>query len=217
MTAARQLVVTGGNGGLAGAIAARFADGGWCVDKPGREELDVTDAAAVAAYFAARVPDLLVCNAGVVRDMPLARLGVEDWRHLIDVNFHGARRCAVACLDAMAARGGGHVVFISSQSAVHPPVGQAAYAAAKAALLGLARGLAGEVGGHGIRVNAVMPGFLETPMTANVTAARQGEILAAHTLGRFNTPAAVAAFLWHLHHDLPHTSGQVFQLDSRVG
>lgn len=217
MNAARQILVTGGNGGLARAIAARFADGGWSVDAPGRKELDVTDAAAVTAYFAARVPDLLVCNAGVVRDMPLARLGEGDWRHLVDVNFHGARRCAVACLDAMMARGRGHVVFISSQSAVHPPAGQAAYAAAKAALLGLAQGMAGEVGANGIRVNAVLPGFLETPMTENVTDARRSEILAAHSLGRFNTPAAVAAFLWHLHHDLPHTSGQVFQLDSRVG
>jgi 3-oxoacyl-[acyl-carrier protein] reductase len=211
-----QIIITGGNGGLARAIAARFADGGWQVDAPGRTALDVTDTASVKSYFATRTPDLLVCNAGVIRDKPLARLTNSDWQDVIDVNFHGARRCAAACLDAMAARGGGHVVFISSFSALHPPAGQSAYAAAKAALIGLAQGLATEVGAHGVRLNVVLPGFLETPMTHAVSAARRAEILASHTLGRFNTPQAVAAFLWHLHHDLPHTSGQVFQLDSRI-
>ena len=211
-----QIIITGGNGGLARAIAARFADGGWQVDAPGRTALDVTDAAAVRSYFATRAPDLLVCNAGVIRDKPLARLADADWQDVIDANFHGARLCAVACLDAMAARGGGHVVFISSFSALHPPAGQSAYATAKAALIGLAQGLGAEVGSNGIRMNVVLPGFLETPMTRDVSAARRVEILAAHTLGRFNTPQVVAAFLWHLHHDLPHTSGQVFQLDSRI-
>jgi 3-oxoacyl-[acyl-carrier protein] reductase len=217
MNRPQEIIITGGNGGLARAIAARFADGGWRVDAPGRAVLDVTDTEAVRSYFANRAPDLLVCNAGVTRDMPLARLAASDWQNVMDVNFHGARRCAAACLAAMVARGGGHVVFLSSFSALHPPAGQAAYAVAKAALIGLAQELASEVGGHGIRVNVVLPGFLETPMTREVSTARRAEILAAHTLGRFNTPKAVAAFLWHLHHDLPHTSGQVFQLDSRVG
>ena len=212
-----EIVITGGNGGLAKVIAARFADGGWRVDAPVRDALDVTNAVAVQTHFAHRTPDLLVCNAGITRDKPLARLAASDWQDVMDVNFHGARRCVAACLDAMIARGSGHVVFISSFSALYPPVGQAAYAAAKAALIGLAEDLANEVGRHGIRVNVVLPGFLETPMTLDVSPARRAEILAAHTLGRFNTPDAVAAFLWHLHYDLPHTSGQVFRLDSRVG
>jgi len=217
MTRPQEIIITGGNGGLASSIAGRFADGGWQVRAPGRAELDVTDAAAVRAYFAGcRAPDLLVCNAGVIRDRPLARLAPADWQHVMEVNFHGARRCAIASVDAMAARGGGHVVLISSGSALHPPAGQSAYAAAKAALLGLARELAAETGSLGIRVNVILPGFLETRMTQAVTAARRAEILAAHTLGRFNTPQDVANFLWHLHHALPHTSGQVFQLDSRL-
>ena len=111
----------------------------------------------------------------------------------------------------------GHIVFISSFSALHPPAGQAAYAAAKAGLIGLSKSLARELGPAGIRVNAILPGFLDTPMTAGLSAERREQVRRDHALGRFNDPEAVAAFLVHLHNHLPHTSGQVFQLDSRVG
>jgi 3-oxoacyl-[acyl-carrier protein] reductase len=115
----------------------------------------------------------------------------------------------------MELRSAGHIIFISSQSAIHPPPGQAAYAAAKAALLGLATELACRHGPAGIRINTVLPGFLETRMTAPVSAARKAEVLAGHVLGRFNTCEAVGRFIRFLHQDLPHTSGQVFQLDNR--
>jgi 3-oxoacyl-[acyl-carrier protein] reductase len=115
----------------------------------------------------------------------------------------------------MIARGHGHIVFISSHSAKHPPVGQAAYASAKAALLGLTADLAALHGASNIRINAVLPGFVETRMTENVTETRRKQVLADHSLGRFNTCREAAAFIRFLHHELPHTSGQVFQLDSR--
>ena len=62
----------------------------------------------------------------------------------------------------------------------------------------------------------MLPGFLDTAMTRGLAASRRTEVTAAHTLGRLNTPEAAAAFIVHLHHHLPHTSGQVFQLDSRI-
>lgn len=212
-----RIVITGGEGGLAQALAAAFA--GTAADEiatPGRGELDVTDAAQVAAWFAGRPVDLLVCNAGTVRDAALARLCEEDWDRVIEANLHGAARCAAAVAGGMAERGRGHIVFLSSFSALHPPAGQAAYAAAKAGLLGLMKSLARELGPAGVRVNAILPGFLETPMTAGVGELRRREVRGDHVLGRFNTSAAVAAFLVHLHRWLPHTSGQIFQLDSRV-
>jgi 3-oxoacyl-[acyl-carrier protein] reductase len=110
----------------------------------------------------------------------------------------------------------GLLVFVSSHSALHPPHGQAAYAAAKAGLLGLARSLARELGPAGIRVNTLLPGFLDTPMTAGLAAERREQVRREHVLGRCNTPESVAGFLVHLHDHLPHTSGQVFQLDSRL-
>jgi len=211
------LVITGGEGDLAIAIASRFTEGNWRVESPGRLELDVTQPDAVSNYFAMHRPDLLICNAGVIRDSTIARLDETDWQHVVDVNFHGARRCAIAALEAMLLRESGHILFVSSNSAIHPPRGQSAYAAAKAELMGITKQLAVEAGPHNIRINAILPGFLETKMTSAVADRRREDIRSAHTLGRFNTANTVAAFIWHLHHDLLHTSGQIFQLDSRVG
>lgn len=212
----KHLVITGGEGGLAIAIRTVFETVGWHVNAPGRTELDVTDTRAVSAYLTPRTPDLLICTAGITRDAPLARLDEESWDAVIAANYRGAAACAAAVLPSMVERCHGHIVFISSRSAIHPPAGQAAYAAAKAAVLGLTRSLATAYGSHDIRVNAILPGFLETPMTAAVSDTRRAEVLAEHVLGRFNTPAAVAKFLLHLHDDLPAVSGQVFQLDSRI-
>ncbi|RYD40849.1 MAG: SDR family oxidoreductase [Verrucomicrobiaceae bacterium] len=212
----KHLVITGGEGGLALAIRPVFESAGWQVDSPGRAELDVTDARAVSAYLTARTPDLLICTAGITRDAPLARLDEESWDAVMAANYRGVAACAAAVLPSMVAQNQGHIVFISSRSAIHPPAGQAAYAAAKAAVLGLTRSLATAYGSHSIRVNAILPGFLETPMTASVSTKRRAEVLGEHVLGRFNTPAAVARFLLHLHEELPAVSGQVFQLDSRI-
>lgn len=211
----QQVVITGGNGSLGSALANAFRESGDQVDAPGRRELDVTDPAAVSRYFDCRSPDLLICNAGIARDQLLARLKPAAWEETWSVNFQAALACARAVLPGMEQRGGGHVIFISSHSALHPPVGQSAYATAKAALLGLATDLATDHGPAGIRVNAILPGFLETRMTAGLTPERRAKVLAAHALGRFNTCRNAASFACFLHHQLPHTSGQAFQLDSR--
>lgn len=211
-----QLVITGGSGGLGQAIMRAFTGLSWDVRSPSHAELDVASRASVKSFFATLQPDLLVCAAGITRDALLSKLDESTWDELMAVNYQGAALCATAVLPGMIARGAGHIVFISSQSAVHPPVGQAGYAAAKAALLGLMTSLARKHGSHGIRINAVLPGFLETPMTAGVSVRRRAEVLEGHSLGRFNTPDSVAKFIRHLHDELPHTSGQVFQLDSRI-
>lgn len=210
------VTITGGRGDLALSIRQRFLQGNWHVDSPGRSELDVTDALAVSGYFLSRNPDLLICNAGMIRDAIIPKLDEPDWQRVMEVNFHGARRCAVAALDGMLRRGSGHVVFISSNSAIHPRRGQSAYSAAKAALLGLTRDLAREVGNQGVRVNAILPGFLETKMTSSLSHNDRESVRASHALGQFNEPDVVASFIWHLHHDLIRTSGQFFQLDSRT-
>ncbi|MEK7954127.1 SDR family NAD(P)-dependent oxidoreductase [Luteolibacter soli] len=211
------VVITGGEGGLGRALSAAFEKAGHTVLAPGRRELDVTDPGAVRDFFRRHEPELLVCNAGITRDAPLARLDEEAWDQVIDVNLRGAARCAAAASRPMLRARRGHIVFISSFSALHPPAGQAAYAAAKAGLIGLGKSLARELGPAGIRVNGILPGFLDTPMTAGLSGERREQIRRDHVLGRSNTPEAVASFLVHLHDHLPHTSGQVFQLDSRIG
>ncbi len=212
----KHLVITGAGGGLGKALALVFANVGWDVGEPDRSELDVTDPDAIRSYFKSRPIDLLVCAAGIVRDAPLALMRENQWDEVFAVNYQGAANCAAAVLPEMIRWGHGHIVFISSYSAFHPPAGQAAYAASKAALLGLAVDLAARHGPSNIRINSVLPGFMETRMSQAVSEPRKSQILADHNLGRFNTPDAVAKFIRHLHEDLPHTSGQVFHLDSRI-
>lgn len=210
------LVVSGGGGDLAAAIAERFRDGGWRVETPTRREMDVSQMAQVRDWFAALdAPELLVCAAGSTRDRLLARLDEADWDRVIADNLSGAANCARVASRAMLRRRSGHIVFVSSHSALHPPAGQAAYAAAKAGLLGLARSLAKELGAAGIRVNTLLPGFLETKMTAELAAERVDAVRREHALGRFNRVEQVADFLFFLQSSLPHTSGQTFSLDSR--
>jgi 3-oxoacyl-[acyl-carrier protein] reductase len=213
----KQLAMTGGNGGLGTAIASAFRNAGWDVLTPRGTELDMRRPEAVRAYFVGHHPDLLICAAGVTRDSLLARMPEKDWDEVMQVNFHSAAACAEAVIPGMISRGGGHVVFISSYAAHHPPAGQAAYATSKAALLGLTQDLAQRHGGKNIRVNVILPGFLKTQMTEKLTEDRVQDFRNAHTLSRFNTPQAVADFIRFLHENLPHTSGQVFQLDSRTG
>ncbi len=209
-------VITGGSGDLGSAIADSLKAGGLEVMAPASRELDVRDAEAIRCFFSHTPVDLLVCAAGITRDAPLARLGPADWQECWNVNLLGAARCAREVLPGMIERGRGHLVFISSYSAIHPPAGQCAYAAAKAALLGLTADLATRHGPQNIRVNAILPGFLETRMTREVSARRRAEVLQAHALGRLNTCREVAAFVRFLHHELAHTSGQLFNLDSRA-
>lgn len=210
------VVITGGEGDLAKAIASELHGQGHQVATPGRGQLDVRIAESIDRFFNDRVVDLLVCNAGVTRDAPIGRLTENDWDQVWRTNFRGALDCARAVIPGMEQRGGGQVVFISSFSAHHPPVGQAAYAASKAALNGLVSDLAVRHGSSNVRINAVLPGFLETRMTESVSAPRKAQVLCHHTLGRFNTCAGAARFIGFLHFQMPDTSGQVFQLDSRL-
>jgi 3-oxoacyl-[acyl-carrier protein] reductase len=211
----KRVVITGGTGGLGMAIAAVFREKGWEVSALGRKDLNLANVDAVGRFFAEQSWDLLVCAAGIIRDEPLARIEESSWDDVVAVNFTAAAVCAAAMVPGMISRGRGHVIFISSYAALHPAAGQAAYAAAKAALLGLAKDLAERHGREGLRFNAVLPGFLETPMTDAVSPRRKEAIRSLHHLGEFNTPAAAAEFVWFLEERMPMTSGQVFQLDSR--
>jgi 3-oxoacyl-[acyl-carrier protein] reductase len=215
-TATHQAVITGGTGGLGSAIAEALAAPNWSIAAPGSRELDVTNASQVRNYFKGRDIDLLVCAAGITRDASLGKLSEEAWDDTWSVNFSGALSCIRAALPNMIKRRRGHIVLISSFSALRPPRGQAPYATAKASLLGLCADLASQHGPSNIRINAVLPGFLETAMTSGITPERREQILADHALGRFNTCTHAAEFIRFLHHQMPHTSGQVFQLDSRI-
>jgi 3-oxoacyl-[acyl-carrier protein] reductase len=212
----RVVLITGGAGGLGRELAAQFQRAGWSVYAPGRNELDVASSSSVQSYFSQlQQLDLVICSAGLARDGLLMQMPEADWDEVLEVNLKGAMRCARAALPLMLKQGAGHLLFISSYSAVVGPVGQANYAAAKAGLLGMSQSLAREYGECGLRVNCVMPGFLETAMTETVSLARREAVLADHALRRLNTVEDAARFILQLH-DFPAISGQVFQLDSRI-
>jgi NAD(P)-dependent dehydrogenase (short-subunit alcohol dehydrogenase family) len=211
-----RILITGGKGDLARALEAEFLRKGHRVDAPGRQTLDVTDEKQIDAYFSglARI-DVLIANAGLTRDNLLANMSPGDFDQVMNTNLRGAFLCARAAVKLMVKQRGGHLLFIGSRSARHGPRGHSNYGASKAGLVGLAQSLAQEYGSRNIRSNVVLPGFLETRMTASVRPERREEIRAEHVLGRFNTvenAARAIAFLVQL----DHVSGQVFTLDSRL-
>src|SRR5205823_14074143 len=109
--------------------------------------------------------DALVNNAGITRDDLIMRLSEEDWRDVIDTNLGGAFFTCRALSRPMLKRRQGAIVNLSSIVGVHGNAGQTNYAASKAGLIGLTKALAKELGGRGIRVNAIAPGYIATELT----------------------------------------------------
>lgn len=158
--------------------------------------------ALVAAAEAAAGPlHVLVNNAGLTRDMLTLRMKDEDWDAVLDVDLAAPFRLARAALRGMLRRRAGRIVAIGSIVGATGNAGQANYAAAKAGLIGLTKALAQEVASRGITVNAVAPGFIDTPMTHALSAAQKEKLTAAIPLGRLGQPSDVAAAVAYLASD----------------
>lgn len=140
----------------------------------------------------------LVNNAGIRRESLLALTADEDWDAVLDQNLSGAFRLCRAALRGFVSRRGGAIVNVSSLSALHGVAGQAAYAATKAGLLAMTRVLAREVGKRNVRVNAVIPGFVPTDLTADLSPEQVERLRAGECLPggvRAESVAAAVAFL----------------------
>jgi 3-oxoacyl-[acyl-carrier protein] reductase len=234
------VVVTGASGGLGRALCVRFADpqallGLHYASRADRVERVAADARArgartysVHADFSdpgavARVAekaaeqgtpvDVLVLNAGIVHEAPLVRTGSEDWDRTMAVNLRAPAALAERFFDALL-RPGAHVVAVASMVGLRGRAGLAAYAAAKAALIGFARDAAARYGPRDVCVNAVVPGVLDTGMTTHIDRAAYARMCAENALGRPTTCAEVAEAVAVLTR-LRHVSGQVVCLDSR--
>lgn len=179
-----------------GAAVAREI-GGTCTFQP----LDVTDLAAWEALVAQIIGthggiDILVNNAGGSHGIgPIGQQTPESHRRTIDVNVNGTWNGIRSAIPALAARGGGAVVNISSIDGFMGIRDMASYVAAKHAVLGLTRSLAMELGGQGIRVNSVHPGITATPVvlgTSAASAARLDKAIAAQPIARMGRPEEVA-------------------------
>jgi 3-oxoacyl-[acyl-carrier protein] reductase len=217
-------VITGAGRGIGRAIALRFAAEGAdivCVSRTpenaektagevralGRNAwaraVDVADSVAVTAAAekileeALRV-DILVNNAGITRDGLLMRLSEEDWDAVLDTNMKGAFSFTKAFSRAFLKQRSGRIINISSVIGLVGNAGQCNYAASKAALIGFTKAVAKEFGSRGVTVNAVAPGFIETDMTAVLTAELKADLLKRiplNTLGRAEDVAEAALFL----------------------
>jgi NAD(P)-dependent dehydrogenase (short-subunit alcohol dehydrogenase family) len=197
-------VVTGAAHGIGAAIADALEAAGARVartDLTGTDlELDVTDPGSVdraLAEAAGRFGELsiLVNNAGINRIGPSESLPEERWQEVVDVNLTGTFRCSRAAGTRMLAAGRGSIVNVASISAFVGMPGRAAYCATKAAIVALTRVLAVEWAARGVRVNAVAPGYVGTPMIEQAIAEGllAGDELAGRTpLGRVAAPAEIA-------------------------
>ena len=166
-------------------------------------EADVTNPEAVEAMVARVIEafgklDILVNNAGITRDRTLRKLDKQDWDAVLAVNLTGAFNCTRAALEHMRERAYGRIISLSSVVALMGNIGQTNYAASKAGLIGFTKSLAREVARHGITVNCVAPGFVDTEMTQAIPEKAMGQILAGIPVGRMGKPeevASAAAFL----------------------
>ena len=216
-------LVTGASGGIGAAIARALHTQGAIVALSGTRvdalrtlahELgerahicpaDLNDPAApdalIAAVEAIGPLSVLVNNAGFTRDMLALRMKDEDWQAVIDVDLTAPFRLARAAIKVMLRRRAGRIIGISSIVGATGNPGQANYVAAKAGMVGMTKALAQEVGSRGDTVNAVSPGFIDTPMTHALNDAQRAKLLDAIPLGRMGSPADVAAAVVYLASD----------------
>jgi 3-oxoacyl-[acyl-carrier protein] reductase len=226
----RVALVAGGAGGIGSAISSLLLAAGARVvvlDRDGQEVLpgavaracDLTDSAAVGAAVEAvagehRRLDIVVHCAGIVRDGLLLRMSDEDWRAVMGVNLDSAFYLLRASVPALRAAGGGSVALVSSINGERGKAGQVNYCASKGGLIAFARASARELGRFGIRVNVVSPGWIETPMTAGLSADLRQRAQEESALGRLGEPEDVARAVLFLCSELSHhVTGQVLRVD----
>jgi 3-oxoacyl-[acyl-carrier protein] reductase len=240
----RVALVTGGTRGIGLATAQALARAGAVVTITGRDadraasvavgfgatgvgmeagDFDAVGAVVRSVAADAGGLDILIANAGIMENGLLGMVRAEDVRRTLDTNVAGAVAAVQAAARVMARRRtgadgverrGGAIVLLSSIVATYGAVGQTVYAASKAAVAALARSAARELGGRGIRVNAVAPGVIQTDLTAGLppeVLARQAE---ATPLGRLGAPEEVADAIRFLVGDAARfVTGQVLGVD----
>lgn len=160
------------------------------------------------------VPYILVNNAGITKDSLLVRMKEEQFDDVINVNLKGVYNMMQICSAMMMRAKRGRIINISSVSGIAGNVGQINYCASKAAIIGMTKTAAKELGARGITVNAVAPGFIDTDMTSGLDSAIKENAKKQIALGRFGKPSEVAAAVSFLASDeASFITGQTLVVD----
>jgi 3-oxoacyl-[acyl-carrier protein] reductase len=193
------------------------------VEKLGRRALNVkvnvaewSDARAMAEHVVKEWGkiDILVNNAGITRDGLLLRMKEEDWNLVLQVNLNGTFHCTKAVLQPMTKQRYGRIINIASIVGVMGNVGQANYAASKAAVIGFTKTVAREYASRAVTVNAVAPGFIDTAMTQGLSTDVKDMLQKQIPLGRLGQPEDIAAAVRFLASDeAAYITGQVLHVN----
>jgi len=162
--------------------------------------------------------DILVNNAGITRDQLLLRMSEEDWDRVIAVNLKSVFLCTKAVIRHMTAQRWGRIINMSSVVGIAGNAGQANYSASKAGIIGFTKTVAKEVGSRGITVNAIAPGFIDTPMTRQLKESWIEEIKKRIPAGYLGTPQDVAeAVAFLASEEARYINGHVLNVDGGMG
>jgi 3-oxoacyl-[acyl-carrier protein] reductase len=245
MLQGKTALITGGSRGIGRAIAVRLAEQGCDVALVGRDLAALEDSAAACASVRPGVTaevyvgdvtdraamerivtqvterfgrlDCAVANAGQSVDALLLRLKPETIDHMFDVNVKSAFHLCNAVAKPMMKQRSGAIVLMTSIVGISGNAGQAAYAASKAALIGLCKSLAKELGSRNIRVNAVAPGLIETAMTEKMPDAAKEFLIKQAALGRAGKPEDVSGAVAFLCSDAAgYITGQTLVVDGGI-
>jgi 3-oxoacyl-[acyl-carrier protein] reductase len=237
----RVAFVTGASGVIGGAIAKALASAGFRVGvhyRHGKDsaseivehivaaggtalaiEADLSHQESVAPMFA-RIEqelgpvDYLVNNASINRDVLLAFMSEEQWDEVIDTNLRGTYLCSRLVLPGMMRRGGGAICNIVSPAGIRGQAGQCNYSASKGGVIAFTKALAREVGRFQIRVNAVCPGVIPSPMSTKYIEKEAKRLLSEIPVGRFGKPEEVSALVTFLgSEEASYITGQVIAVD----
>jgi len=237
----RVAIVTGSSRGIGRAIAIELAKEGASIvinnDKSVQEALETVEAIKKlgrrAIYFKADVSnieetdemfsavmkefgkvDILINNAGIIKDAFLEKMNMEDWHSVLSVVLTGTYNCTKSAVDFMKQQKYGRIINIASVVGQMGNIGQANYAAAKAAVIGFTKTIAKECAKYGVTVNAVSPGFIETAMLKKIPLDVVPKILSQIPLGRFGKPEEVAKLVVFLaSDDASYITGQVLNIN----
>jgi 3-oxoacyl-[acyl-carrier protein] reductase len=233
-------IITGAANGIGFAAAERFIEEGAIVfiadfddnsgiiaanqlgEKATFVQVDVADRDSVKRLVttviaqAGRI-DILVNNAGITRDAMLTKMTEDQFQQVLDVNLSGVFHCTQEVSPHMVAAGYGKIINTSSVSGVYGNVGQTNYAATKAAIVGMTKTWAKELGRKGINVNAVAPGFTETDMVKKMPETVLEKMRSIVPLQRLGTPRDIAnAYLFLASEEASYVHGHTLHVDGAI-